>query len=70
MYKHGDSFFKISGLLEDASIPYYGCELTPEQAKAVEGKRMEFYSADGKTIFEVRNKEGQTIGHVFYVIWK
>ena len=50
-------------------IPYYGLKLTPEEAKAVEGKIAGIYEIDGRQMFECRDENHQSTGKILYIVW-
>lgn len=55
---------------EHRKIPYYSIKLTPEEVKEIEFKKINFYHCDGKTLFEVRDKDGKLTGeHMLFVIF-
>lgn len=55
---------------EDKKIPYVSIRLTTEQMKAIKGKLPGIYETDGKTVFDVRGKDGNLTGEKFvYVIF-
>lgn len=54
----------------NVDVPYYAIKLTAEQTKEVEHCLMEFYSVNGKTLFEVKGPNGKSTGeYVFYVVF-
>jgi len=55
----------------DVKIPYIAVPVTAEESKQIEFREMEFYSVNGKTLFEVKDKDGKPTGeYVFYVMFK
>lgn len=50
--------------------PYAGIALTAEQVKLIEGREIVIYKCDGKSIFEVKNDNKQTISYVMFIVFK
>lgn len=51
-------------------IPYIGFELTKEQAKTLKGKKPEIFSADGRTMFDIKDKDGKWKGNkIIYILF-
>lgn len=59
MYQHDEM-----GLFADEkdSVPYIVVNITAEEANIIEFKLAEFYSMNGKTLFAVRDKDGNETG--------
>lgn len=67
MFTNNDNF----RILEDKKIPYYAIELTNEQAKEIEHKKIDIYKTDGKTIFDVKDKDGNlTDKKMMFILFK
>lgn len=61
-----DEFGLLTG-----EIPYCSVKLTAKEVEEIKHKRMDFYSTDGKTLFEIRDKEGKATGeYMFFVIFR
>lgn len=54
---------------DESKIPYYGIELTEEQAKLVEGKIAGIYETDAKQLFDIKDDKGITGKKMLYVVW-
>jgi len=53
------------------NIPYIGVKVKAENIKKIENKMMEFYVSDGRTLFEVKDENGNPTGDaIFFVVFK
>lgn len=50
------------------SIPHVAIKLTPEQVELITHKKMDFYSIEGKTLFEVRGEDKKPTGEMMFFV--
>lgn len=54
--------------LGTGNIPYIPVKITVREFEILKNKNLEFYETDGRKLFQERDREGNVVGYIFYVM--